>query len=153
MYAQSLNLILIPLSTPYALHVFNDCESASDWVTHYVLLNLLISNHFFNQVLCYVTQLHADSLVLDLPWLWDHKVIINCEKDCLVFNSIHCHQQCISVKTVNPCVLKALLKLSRSEPSLNICIVSAASIICLAQRRNHKLFVTSLRDIEKALAP
>ena len=31
--------------------------------------------------------------------------------------------------------------------------MSAASIICLAQRRNHKLFVTSLRDIEKALAP
>ena len=31
-------------------------------------------------------------------------------------------------------------------------MVSAASIICLAQRRNHELFVTSLRDIEKALA-
>ena len=31
--------------------------------------------------------------------------------------------------------------------------MSAASIICLAQRRNHELFVTSLRDIEKALAP
>ena len=59
----------------------------------------------------------------------------------------------MSVKTVISCVLKALLKLSRSEPSLNICIVSAAFIICLAQRRNHKLFVTLLRDIEKALAP
>ena len=32
-------------------------------------------------------------------------------------------------------------------------MVSAAPIICLAQRRNHELFVTSLRDIEKALAP
>ena len=31
--------------------------------------------------------------------------------------------------------------------------MSAALIICLAQRRNHELFVTSLRDIEKALAP
>ena len=31
--------------------------------------------------------------------------------------------------------------------------MSAAFIICLAQRRNHKLFVTLLRDIEKALAP
>ena len=59
----------------------------------------------------------------------------------------------MSVKTVIPCVLKALLKLSRSEPSLNIRIVSAALIICLAQCRNHELFVTSLRDIEKALAP
>ena len=32
-------------------------------------------------------------------------------------------------------------------------MVSAASIICLAQRRNHELFITSLRDVEKALAP
>ena len=32
-------------------------------------------------------------------------------------------------------------------------MVSAAPITCLAQRRNHELFVTSLRDIEKALAP
>ena len=31
--------------------------------------------------------------------------------------------------------------------------MSAAPITCLAQRRNHELFVTSLRDIEKALAP
>ena len=150
---QSLNLTLIFLSTPHTLHVFNSRESASDWVTHYVLLNLLTGNHVFNQVLCYVTQLHADSLVLDLLWLWDHKVIINCEKDCLVFDLIHCHQRCMSVKTVILCVLKALLKLSRSEPSLNICMMSAALIICLAQRRNHKLFVTSLRNIEKALAP
>ena len=70
-----------------------------------------------------------------------------------MFNLIHCHQQCISAKTVISCVLKALLKLSRSEPSLNICIVSAALITHLAQCRNHKLFVTSLRDIEKALVP
>ena len=32
-------------------------------------------------------------------------------------------------------------------------MVSAALITHLAQRRNHELFVTSLRDIEKALAP
>ena len=31
--------------------------------------------------------------------------------------------------------------------------MSAALITCLTQRRNYKLFVTSLRDIEKALAP
>ena len=54
-YAQSLNLTLILLSTPHALHVFNGCESASDQVTHYVLLDLLTGNHVFNQVLCYVT--------------------------------------------------------------------------------------------------
>ena len=59
----------------------------------------------------------------------------------------------MSAKTVVPCVLKALLELSRSEPSLDIRMVSAAPITCLAQRRNHELFVTSLRDIEKALAP
>ena len=59
----------------------------------------------------------------------------------------------MSAKTVVPCVLKALLELSRSEPSLNIRMVGAAPITCLAQRRNYELFVTSLRDIEKALAP
>ena len=32
-------------------------------------------------------------------------------------------------------------------------MVSAAPITCLAQRRNHELFVTSLMNIEKALAP
>ena len=59
----------------------------------------------------------------------------------------------MSVKTVVPYVLKELLELSRSEPSLNIRMVSAAPITRLAQRRNDELFVTSLRDIEKALAP
>ena len=56
-------------------------------------------------------------------------------------------------KTVIPCVPKNLLEFSVYESSLNICIVSAAPIICLAQRKNHQLFVTSLKNIEKALAP
>ena len=47
-YAQSLNLTLIPLSTPHALHVFDGRESASGQVTHYVLLDLLTGNHVFN---------------------------------------------------------------------------------------------------------
>ena len=59
----------------------------------------------------------------------------------------------MSAKTVIPCVPKNLLESSVYESSLNICIVSAASITHLAQRKNHQLFVTSLKNIEKALAP
>ena len=66
-YAQSLNLTSIPLNTPHALHVFNGCESASNLVTHYVLLDLLTGNHVSYNTLCYITQLHTNSLVLDLP--------------------------------------------------------------------------------------
>ena len=54
-YAQSLNLTSISLNIPHALHVFNGCESASDLITHYVLLNLLISNYVSHNTLCYVT--------------------------------------------------------------------------------------------------
>ena len=57
----------------------------------------------------------------------------------------------MSAKTVVPCVPKNLLEFSVLS-FLNICIVSAALITCLAQRKNHQLFVTSLKDIEKALA-
>ena len=134
------------------MHVFNGCESASDWVTHYVLLNLLTDNYVSHNTLCYVTQLHADSLILDLLWLWDHKVTINCEKNCLVFDSNHCHQWCMSAKTVILCILRTILEHSDLEPSLNICIVNAALIIRLACYRNHELFVTSIKDIEKVLA-
>ena len=56
-------------------------------------------------------------------------------------------------KTVVPCVLKNLLESPVYESPLNIYIVSAALITCLAQRKNHQLFVTSLKNIEKALAP
>ena len=63
---QSLNLTSISLNTLHALHVFNGRESASDLVTHYVLLDLLISNHVSHNTLCYVTQLHINSLVLGL---------------------------------------------------------------------------------------
>ena len=56
-------------------------------------------------------------------------------------------------KTVIPCVSKNLLESPVYESFLNICIISAALIICLAQRKNHQLFVTSLKNIEKALAP
>ena len=58
----------------------------------------------------------------------------------------------MSAKTVISCVPKNLLESSVYESFLNICIVSAASIICLAQRKNHQLFITSLKNIEKALA-
>ena len=63
-YTQSLNLTSIPLNTPHALHVFNGCESASDLITHYVLLNLLISNYVSHNTLCYVTQLHTVTVVV-----------------------------------------------------------------------------------------
>ena len=150
---QSLNLTLIPLIIPHALHVFDSREFTSDWVTHYVLLNLLTDNHVSYNTLCYVTQLHADSLVLGLFWLQDHKVTINCEKNCLVFDFNHCHQRCMSAKIVVLCILRTILEHSDLEPSLNICMVNAALIIRLAHRRNHELFVTSIKDIEKALAP
>ena len=32
-------------------------------------------------------------------------------------------------------------------------MIDAAFIICLAQRKNHQLFITSLKNIEKALTP
>ena len=152
-YAQSLNLILISLNTSHALHVFNDHESAFSLVTHYVLLDLLTGNYVSHSTLCYVTQLQADSLVLSLLWLQDYKVTIDCEKNCLMFDFTHCHQRCMFTKTVVPCVLRNLLELPVSEHTLNICMVGAAPITCLAQRKNHQLFVTSVKAIEEALAP
>ena len=59
----------------------------------------------------------------------------------------------MSAKTVIPCVPKNLLEFSVYESPLDICMISAALITCLAQRKNHQLFVTSLKNIEKALAP
>ena len=56
----------------------------------------------------------------------------------------------MSAKTVIFYVLKNLLVFS--ESSLNICIVSAVSIICLTQCKNHQLFITFIKNIEKALA-
>ena len=58
----------------------------------------------------------------------------------------------MSAKTVIPCVLRNLLELSVSEHTLNICMVDAALITCLAQRKNHQLFVTSVKAIKEALA-
>ena len=55
-------------------------------------------------------------------------------------------------KTVIPCVSKNLFEFSVYESFLNICIISAALIICLAQHKNYQLFITSLKNIEKALA-
>ena len=58
----------------------------------------------------------------------------------------------MSAKTVIPCVLRNLLELPVSEHTLNICMVGAAPITCLAQRKNHQLFVTSVKAIKEALA-
>ena len=58
----------------------------------------------------------------------------------------------MSAKTVVSCVPKNLLESSVYESPLNICMVGTALITCLAQRKNHQLFVTLLKDIEKALA-
>ena len=59
----------------------------------------------------------------------------------------------MSAKTVIPCVPKNLLEFPVYESLLDICMISAALITCLAQRKNHQLFVTLLKNIEKALAP
>ena len=59
----------------------------------------------------------------------------------------------MSAKTVVPCVPKNLLESPVYESPLNICMVGAALITGLAQRKNHQLFITLLKDIEKALAP
>ena len=53
-------------------------------------------------------------------------------------------------KTVIFYVLKNLLIFS--ESSLNICIMSTVSIICLVQCKNYQLFITFMKNIEKALA-
>ena len=76
--------------------------------------------------------------------------MIDCEKNCFIFNFTHCHQQCMSAKTVIFCVLKNLL--ISSELSLNICMMSVVSIICFTQCKNHQLFITFMTNIEKALA-
>ena len=147
-----MNLISILLNTLYILYVFNDYKSVFSLITHYVLLNLLISNYVSHNTLCYVTQLHTNSFILNLLWLWDHKVTIDYKKNCLVFNFTHCYQWCIFTKTVISCVLKNLLEFSVYESSLNIYIVSTALITHLAQCKNYQLFLTSLKNIEKALA-
>ena len=149
---QFLNLTLISLITSHILHVFNSCESVSDWVTHYVLLNLLTDNYVSYNTLYYITQLCSDSLILNLLWLWDHKVIINCEKNCLIFDFNHCYQRCMSAKIAILCILRIILEHSDLELSLNIYIVNAVSIIHLACYRNYELFITSIKNIEKALA-
>ena len=147
-----MNLTLILLNTSHALYVFNSCESVSDLITHYVLLNLLTDNYVSHSTLCYVIQLQTDSLVLNFLWLWDHKVTIDCEKNCFMFDFTHCHQWCMFTKTVISCVLRNLLELSVSEPILNICMIDTALIICLTQCKNHQLFVISVKAIEEALA-
>ena len=68
-----------------------------------------------------------------------------------MFNFTHCHQWCIFAKTVISCVSKNLLEFSVYKSFLNICIISAALIIYLAQCKNYQLFITSLKNIEKAL--
>ena len=148
---QFLNLTLILLIISYVLYIFNRCESASDWVTHYVLLNLLTDNYISHNTLFYVTQLYADSLILSLLWLWDHKVTINCKKNCLIFNFNHCYQWCMFTKTVILCILRIILKHSNLKLSLNICIMNTVSIIYLAYCRNYELFITSIKNIKKAL--
>ena len=150
-YAHSLNLPLLSLETPHALHVFDGRETASGRVTHYVLLDILTGHHASRQTPCFVTQLHNDPLVLGLPWLRDHKVIVDCEKNCLVFDSDDCLKRCMTAKTTVPCVPKSAIE--RPKQDLDICLVGAAPIARLAQRKGHQLFMASMRDIEKALAP
>ena len=69
-----------------------------------------------------------------------------------MFNFTYCYQQYMSAKTVISCVFKNLLESLVYKSFLNICMISTALIICLAQRKNHQLFITSLKNIKKVLA-
>ena len=116
-----------------------------------MLLDIITRDHVSVKTPCYVTQLNTDPLVLGLPWLREHKVVIDCANDCLVFNAPSCFQQCMSKKTVVPCIPKEEVK--RSESLMDIRMIGPAPLAHLARRPGHQVFVASMKDIEKALAP
>ena len=143
--------MLHPLKFPCALHVFDGRETISGDVTHYVLIDIITGDHVSSKTPCYVTQLNSDPLVLGLPWLREHKVLVDCATDCLVFDAPSCYKHCMTKKSIVPCTPKE--KVVRPESSMDIRMIGPAPIAHLARRPGHQVFVASMKDIEKALAP
>jgi len=152
-FAQRHSLPCFPLSEICTLQEFDDQPAVSDSITHYALVKLRVSSGKLEETPFYVTQLSQFSVVLGLPWLKSHKAIIDLRHNQLTFEPqanpelVPETLSSISVSTVS------VSAPSTSSPSkhLEIYAIDSASFLRLARKKNHDLFVISMRDIDKAL--
>jgi hypothetical protein len=75
-FAQAKSLTLVPLHSPKRIRVVDGRTSLAGPVTHYVSLDLSVSEHTEKSVRFYVTQLGQYNLILGKPWLAEHNPLV-----------------------------------------------------------------------------
>jgi len=152
-FAQRHFLLCFPLSEICILQRFDDQPAVSDSITHYALVKLRVPSGELEEILFYVTQLPQFPVVLGLPWLKSHKAIIDLRHNQLIFEPqanpefVPETLSSISISTVSVSVPST----SSSPKHLKIYAIDSASFLRLARKKNHDLFVISMRNIDKAL--
>ena len=86
-FAHTKSLTLIPLRLPKRIRVVDGRTSLSGPVTHYVSLNLSVSQHTERSVRFYVTQLGQYNLILGKPWLAEHNPLVDWGKNNVTFRT------------------------------------------------------------------
>jgi hypothetical protein len=157
-FAQAKSLTLVPLRSPKRIRVVDGRTSLAGPVTHYVSLDLSVSQHTEKSVRFYVTQLGQYNLILGKPWLAEHNPLINWESNTLVFRTPYCQRHCLPTSTYQLCVhgltVRPAVPISSTLPVSRIPVPQQASadrFARIADQANTQVFYASLAEICEAL--
>jgi hypothetical protein len=157
-FAQTKSLTLIPLRSPKRIRVVDGRTSLAGPVTHYVSLDLSVSQHTEKSVRFYVTQLGQYNIILGKPWLAAHNPLVDWEKNTLTFRTPHCQRHCLPTGTYQLCVhgltARPVVPVPSTLPAPHIPPpheVGAGRFARIADQANTHVFYASLAEICEAL--
>ncbi|QRW18405.1 Retrotransposable element Tf2 protein [Rhizoctonia solani] len=84
---------------PKKLRVIDGQEIDSGQITHFTRFKCTIGNHT-KELECHISNIGNHQLVLGMSWLKKHNPQISWEKHTLVFNSLHCSNNCLPAPAV-----------------------------------------------------
>lgn len=149
-------------------------SAASGDITHYVQLSFSVGPHSEEKFELLVTQLGRCPVILGYSWLRQHRVHLDFDLRVLTFSHESCRSHCSSFpvsvpwKDIDPeschpepvpenpqdpaCGSTPTPSVTKPKP-LEIHMIGSAPFTRVAQKKNHEIFVISMKDIEKALNP
>ena len=163
-FAQKLNLELIPLKFPRILKTFDESAAASDSITHYVdiYFKAFAVRGDARLTRFYITELSHWPIVLGASWFMENKANISFEK--MTVEIPIAAEQSASEFSVTPeksadqtanasTKYESILMISTSENGspIDVNVISVAAFSRLAKKKSHSLEAFSLKNIEKIL--
>jgi hypothetical protein len=153
--AQQLGLKYKKLERAIELSGFDGKRKLESRVTHVAPLKMNYQGHQ-ESISLYVTNLGKHDIILGLPWMKEHRVVLDYETCTLKCTALKCKDHYLRSDAVAEEQIKDPSSeelRNKTQTSLDICRIGTAPFYSLARKPHHEIFAVSMEDIDAALAP